>query len=516
MIINIKTNWNASSLLLNQLTILVILNFCCSNIFSQNKYDYNWFLGYDQNQKKHELINLNFNKCPLSISYTQTAPGFSMDNSNTSMSDKFGNLMFYSSGCNILDKNGDILENGDFINPGIMQDHFCNVDGASPLSQGVIAIPKPETLYQYYLFNLDLGLPYFQMDSFLGTAPIKLYVQTIDMSFNNGNGKVINKNQVVLEDTFARGNIQASRHINGQDWWIIVPKSHSNCYFLILVTPNGIQPPIKICDGKYWGDDDYQGQTVFSPDGKKYIRITPKNGLSVFNFSNDDGKLTEIEHLDFLNDTFYAAGVAVSSNSRFLYVSLRKKLYQFDLRAKNIQDTKILIGEWDGYTDPYATIFYLCSLAPDNKIYIGGTSSHKYLHVIHAPDSLGLDCRFIQRDIKFDLFNFSSIPNFPNYRSLTTKVECDTIINSNYKLIWNNDVNIFPNPTFESVFIKLNNIYYPTYIDISNLFGISILRKKLDGPFEEIRINEFVDGIYFINLISNGKKYYSKKIVKIH
>ncbi|MBL0235842.1 MAG: T9SS type A sorting domain-containing protein [Saprospiraceae bacterium] len=62
--------------------------------------------------------------------------------------------------------------------------------------------------------------------------------------------------------------------------------------------------------------------------------------------------------------------------------------------------------------------------------------------------------------------------------------------------------------------LNLINTYYPTYIDISNLFGISILRKKLDGPFEEIRINEFVDGIYFINLISNGKKYYSKKIVK--
>lgn len=516
MINYIYKNWNASSLLLNHLTLIVIIKLWCTCLFAQNKYDYNWILGYDQNQNKHELINLNFNICPLSVFYSQTALGFSMENANTSISDKNGNLMFYSSGCNIINRKGEIIENGDKISPGVMQDYFCKDDGASPLTQGVIAIPNPGNSDQYYLFNLDMGLPYFQMDSFLGTAPIKLYVQTIDMSLNDGDGKVINKDQVVIEDTFARGNIQASRHSNGRDWWIIVPKSHSNCYFLTLITPNGIQPPIKICDGKYWNDDDYEGQTVFSPDGKKYVRINPKNGLSVFNFSNFDGKLAEIEHIDFPNDTFYTAGVAISSNSRFLYVALRKKLYQFDLNSNIIHSSKILIGEWDGFKEPFATIFYLCALAPDNKIYICGTSSHKYLHIIHAPDSLGLDCRFMQRDIKFDLFNFSSIPNFPNYRSVSTKIECDSIINSSTELIWYNGINIFPNPTFGNIIIKHNYIYNPTYVEIDNLFGMKLLRKKLEGPYEEIRINDFSDGIYFINLISNGNKYYSKKIIKIH
>ena len=41
-------------------------------------------------------------------------------------------------------------------------------------------------------------------------------------------------------------------------------------------------------------------------------------------------------------------------------------------------------------------------------------------------------------------------------------------------------------------------------------------KKKLNEQKEEILMNDFTDGIYFISLINNGNKYYSKKIIKVH
>src|SRR5690606_1796319 len=175
-------------------------------------------------------------------------------------------------------------------------------------------------------------------------------------------------------------------------------------------------------------DNDTGTQVVFTPDANKYIRVNPFNGLNIFDFDNEKGELSNPIVIDFPNDTFYYAGASASANSRFLYISARTKLYQFDLQAVDIAASKTLIGVWDGFDDPYPIIFYYSALAPDNKIYISGTSSHKYLHVIHKPDSLGLACEFEQRGIELPSYNFATIPNFPHYRSQPTAVDCDPTV----------------------------------------------------------------------------------------
>lgn len=304
--------------------------------FGQSKRDYQWIMGYDYSQLPDQMISMDFNYCPNYISHINTVGNFHMEGSNTSMSDEDGNLLFYSNGCYLVNKEGYIMENGDSINPGLIQDSFCDA-GGSPYAQGVISIPAPGSDSLYYVFNLNMGLPYWLQDPFLGVAPERLYYQLIDMSQSNGLGKVVAKNQVAVQDTFARANIQAVKHANGIDWWVITPKSHSNCYFLTLVTAQGVQPSFLECEGKVWTDHDASGQAVFTPDAARYIRFNADNGLNIFDFDNETGDLSNPVLIEFPpSDTFYLGGASVSPNSRFLYASARKKLYQFDLQAQDI------------------------------------------------------------------------------------------------------------------------------------------------------------------------------------
>ena len=495
------------------LLVLVLLPFFIGSSFGQSKRDYQWIIGYDTSllDVNGVIISMDFNFCPLSPVHISTIDNFWMEGSNTSMSNEEGNLLFYSNGCCIVNATGEIMENGDNINPGLIQDVWCPY-GGSPIEQGAISIPAPGSDSLYYLFNLDYDQPYFQT-SYYGLAPERLYYQVIDMSQEDGLGKVIAKNQVAVQDTFSRGTVKAVRHANGEDWWVVTQKSHSNCYFLTQVTAQGVYSPLLECEGKVWDDDDSGTQAVFTPDAKKYIRFNPANGLNIFDFDNETGDLSNPIVIEFPNDTFYYGGAAVSANSRFLYISARTKLYQFDLQANDIAASKVLIGVWDGFADPYPTIFSYSALAPDNKIYISGTSSHKYLHVIHSPDSLGLMCEFEQRGVELPSYNFATIPNFPQYRSQPVMIDCDSLSNTTSQINTFQPLKIFPNPTTGTFFVQLKEHYDNLNLKVYDMYG----RQRYSVPFysgEAIDIVKLEEGVYLFRIFSDAVIITQGKIIK--
>ena len=490
------------------LFLLALILLLVNSLAGQEKRGYQWIIGYDSSSLDSigEAILLNFNEKPVSISKITSVDNFHMEGSNTSICDKEGNLLFYSNGCLVVNAAGEVMENGDTINPGFLQDYFCPY-GGSPIRQGAVAVPSPEHESLYYLFNLDMDTPYevIKDDStgvidtfgFSAIAPQRLYYQLIDMSLNDGLGAVVAKNQIAVQDTFARGNIQAVRHANGRDWWIVVPKSHSNCYFLVLITPDGIQPPQLRCSGHIWSDDDSGAQAVFSPDLEKYIRFNAWNGLNIFNFDNSTGDLSNPVQILFPNDTInYIAGVAVSPNSRFLYVCARKRVYQFDLTADHIESSKIQVAEWDGTYNPYATIFYLAALAPDGKIYISSTSSTFNLHVIENPDSMGLACNLIQHGVTLPSYNFATIPNIPHY--CRSEEECEVLINSTYKAVEEPLIIIYPNPAKDKIWIDFPDLGSKSYsLDIYDLTGRHILNTKITSPLSPVDISMLPSGAFF-------------------
>ncbi len=480
--------------------------------WGQEKRDYNWIIGYDDNSSipGGNAIMIDFNKQSNNISNIVTVDGFNMEGSNTSMSDVNGNLLFYSNGCYIVNAAHEIMENGDSINPGWMEQYYCS-EGGSPYIQGVLALPAPESDSLYYLFVLDM-LPTFRgVPNVFGIAPEHLYYNVINKSASNGLGKVIAKNQTAIQDTFARGNIQATKHANGKDWWVVVPKVQSNCYHILPITKDGIGTPKLECLGRPWDDSDGGTQTVFSPNGKKFARMNGINGLHIYDFNNTTGALSNPVVIDFPDHEFGISGLAISPNSRFIYASAYTKVFQFDLQAQDIAASRILIAEWDGYQNPGATIFYIAALAPDGKIYIASTSSTYNLHVINQPNCPGTSCDLVQHGVVLPSFNFATIPNFPHYRDGSDVVNepCITAINE----IENKNISIqlYPNPTSTTVTIQLPTNETST-IQLFDVVGTLIKKIKITQS-ATIDVSDLPGGLYFCTWQDKNGVVFSEKLI---
>ncbi|MEM6263326.1 MAG: gliding motility-associated C-terminal domain-containing protein, partial [Bacteroidota bacterium] len=157
----------------------------------------------------------------------QPPPGSPYLENSVTISDRNGNLLFYSNGRTIWDRTHNVMPNGS----GIM--------GNPSTMQGTIAFPDPGDPQVYYLFTLDASENLFQDG---------LRYTKIDMRLRNGLGDVIptQKNVFVMR-TLLEG-MHAVYHANGTDVWLSVSRRNG---FLnttapeiisILITPQGVQP----------------------------------------------------------------------------------------------------------------------------------------------------------------------------------------------------------------------------------------------------------------------------------
>jgi len=464
--------------------------------FSQNGYGNQWIFGEDAGVSPSGEI-LNFNGDTLKIEPIDKP--MELEGSCAIMCDSVGRLLFYSNGCYIADASHQMMANGDSIGKGKLESSFCNT-GGNPLTQGMIALPKPGSDHLYYLFYTDIGDPYF-MQPFFPLAPVTLYYAVIDMELGNGLGAVVEKNQIMLQDTFSRGMIQAERHDNGKAWWIVQPKSHSNCYWTFLLTENGIDTIFKQCIGQTWGDRDPQGQSVFSPNSKNYVRFNFFYGLNIFEFDTGTGIFSNPQYADFGQDTFYFSGAAFSPNSRFIYAPCFTKLWQFDTWASDISASRILIGELN--TPPNIqekTRFNQARLAPDGRIYIAGTFPHRYLHVINRPNCYGFECDLQQYAIGLFTPNAFTMPNMPHYKHWSENDTCATVSINTPLHDYERAVRLYPNPA--------NGIATISVLEgkqgdmrLVNAFGQVVKQQKITSTQTSISLNALPEGVYYVNIL---------------
>ncbi len=482
-------------------TILMLsLWIVTASVYAQNfpKYDNVWILGRTANfGNNNGNFQLQFGNDSLHV--VDYERNFNMSTTNTAMSDSLGNLLFYTNGIDIRNRNDAIMESGDTLVPcQLVQDYWVGL----PSEQGVMAIPRPNYPNQYWLFaSIFDAYP----DEY---SPLHLYASLIDMSYNNGLGKVIKKSQIILSDTLTQGGLNVVKHANGRDWWIITAQGRadsSNCYYLHLVRPDSIVYMGEQCLGSKRIKDAF---TVFSPNGNWFVCTNGANGLDIFTFDRCRGTLKHQESILYTSFNPGTYTVAISPNSRYLYISnaYAGQLYQYDLSATNIESSGQLVWE---HVVGQTYHFYYMALAPDGKIY--SRVSSYFLDVIDKPDLQGANCNIILDSIVIPHAINSALPHFPHYR-LGAEVgsDCDTLVS--YQSAGNSEqLKVYPNPAQDLLHIEVQE-NVPIQYQVSNVVGQVLLKGTMLAK-KEISLDVFPTGLYYLLLYKEGILFQSQKII---
>lgn len=474
---------------------------------AQDGFDRQWIFGRFTTPVPSGTV-LDFNGDTLNL--TAVDKKMELEGSCAIMCDAMGKLLFYSNGCYIANASHQVMANGDSIGKGLFETSYCNT-GGNPINQGIIALPKPQSDHLYYLFYTDLGEPY-EMTPYFPLAPITLYYSIIDMSLENGMGKVVEKNKIILQDTFSKGMIQAAQHANGKDWWIILPKSHTNCYWTIHLTSNGIENIFKQCNGPIWMDNDSQGQAVFSPNKKYYARFNYFYGLNLFNFNDSSGKISILNNVDFGKDTFNFNGLSFSPNSRFVYAACNTKLWQFDTQNSDFSLSRILIGTLiTPFNISTKTRFNHACLAPNGKIYIGGSNAFNYLHSIDYPNCYGPACGLNQYSVKLFGTSTYTMPNFPHYKKWIENDTCKNITSISPVDEHLSSIRFYPNPVQNYLFAF--GIKEGDNLDFLDPLGNLVFTVTWND--EQLNIETLAIGFYIIKVKRNHVLLGNFTLIKI-
>lgn len=487
-----------------RLTKLIVLMLISCTTIAQEKRDYQWILG-DRGEGNGVIID--FNTIPPNVS--QLTIGLRAGSSNTSMCDADGRLLFYSNGCYIANREHQQMDNSDSLTSGFLYDEACRISkgGSAPMAHGVLSLPYPGQQDRYLLFNLDLT-DLYKMGQFYLIAPVHMYYQEIDMSANDSLGRVIAKNQVAIQDTLGSG-ITAVPHANGTDWWVLVAKQNSNCYFLIQVSEQGVHAPLLKCTGLAWSTND-SGSSTFSPDTRKFLRFNYFNGLHVYDFDNATGELSNHKQMYFPNDTFPAnSGISVSPSSRYAYASTRNRLYQIDLEAEDIEAGATMVGVLDAVSVPYNPSFHRSNLAPDGKIYIIGRGSSNLMHIIHRPDCPGVLCQVEQRALEIPVLSHGAILASPHFKNMPSGVDCDSILSSDLEANKDPNVKVFPVPASDWLTVETGSDL-PQYFELWDITGRQLISTSEFRQSIHLDMTDISSGIYFYR-ISSADGRISKK-----
>jgi hypothetical protein len=477
----------------------------------QSKHDYIWLFGYPPNIEQDSFggTKLDFNATPREVTFFETPLNLLQ---STMISDLSGDFIFYTNGCEIRNRFHQIIENGDSINPGRVHNNYCS--HGYPRTQGLLMLPQPGDEDIYFLFHLRVN------DQLVTTD---LMFTIMDAAAANDSGAVLQKNILLFQDTLV-DQLTAVKHANGRDWWIIVPKVASNRHFVFLFSSAGVEGPWMQDVGQPWTFETWSGQACFSPDGQKYIRMNPFNGLHIYDFDRCTGTLSNPLAIDFPdNEVGFASsgGVSVSPNNRFLYVSFFTFVYQFDLYAANIAASRQTVAVYDGFMSPLWTTFYQHASGPDGKIYITANNSVNRLHIIHRPNEPGEACDLEQHGLRLAGLHAFAAPNFPHFRLWDVEGSlCDTLgIDAPVSVREERapfDVRLFPNPADDRVILLFEGpAQGPVTLLVFNAMGqLALKRTFAHAGRHEIGLQGLPAGVYFAQVVMDSGERRGFKLVK--
>lgn len=328
----------------------------------------NWYFGQN--------AGLTFNSgAPLPLLDGELV---SVEGSAT-ISDPDGNLLFYTEGTTLWNKNHNVMPNG------------TELKGSPSGSQTALIVPNPVNPDIYYVFTTDDAL-LSNSGEFNG-----FNYSVVDMSQDNGNGDVIEKNTNLLP--VGSEKVTGVLNFTNNFYWVIT--HFEDRFYAYRVDGNGVDPnpTISVVGPTVTNFANGRGSLKISPDATKiamtYLIVQPRydDSLYVFDFDANTGAVTNaIEAVDH-NRAYY--GLEFSSNSKKLYASGVNfnannflediEVVQFDLETPNFFANERVLLNFSGYGNVF--VAGALQMGLDKRIY--HTLPNTRLSVIKNPNRDG-------------------------------------------------------------------------------------------------------------------------------
>lgn len=488
-------------------------------LLSAQKNDHTWLLGQYANQDTSDNFCVNileFSGSSLDIARRDDIVA-DFNVLSAAYCNGAGELLAYSDGRAIYNKHHGLMQNGSGLN-------FNEIYTLCP--QSVVMLNHPGS-NDNKIVLLHTRTEYV-FASINGLVAQNLYYSVIDVMAANGQGKVVEKNKLLVSDTLTYGKVCASRHGNGRDWWILVNEYGSNRFYTLLLDPTGLH--IYMVQSVGQNIPSSLGQACFSPDGSLFatagaINASQGSFLDLYDFDRCTGVLSNHRRHNWGLETEWAGGVAFSPNNRFLYVSANWHIFQYDLWASDWISSRQSVAYYDGFQSPLPTRFFAALLAPDDRIYVSCINAADVLHVINAPNELGYDCDVVQHGIELGCYNFLALPNYPHYRLYDMEgSSCDTLgINGPISAVKDQvagiTVNVFPNPATTELRILANRAYgdaaqFRLYTGAGTLVREVSFEPSGDTPLR-VPVSDLPPGIYYYQVWCAGGLVRADKVVVV-
>jgi len=491
-------------------------------VHGQNKMGYTWVVGFNASFAKFDGTN-NFPQTGQLYNVSHPNTPFMYARAQSNICDSItGAIVLSTTGMILYNAQGDIIENGDNLQPTKAYNH--NSPPILPLTQGSLILPKG-TNGEYYVFIPTVSDSLYDLlwTNPNGTAaPFDmLRYNVVDMKLNSGSGKVVEKNKELLQNIeLTKVMMQACKHSNGRDWWLLKHGSTQNTIYRFLVTKDSIYGPfIQTFAQPIWDYVDLFGQNTFSKDGKKYAAVMGNNSKlfmadfdrctgelsnpKVFNMPIDSTTVPYWDNLGVLDST--GTGVCFSTNGNYLYIARSFNIYQFEYGQSDSSLAWYRVKHGFDTTQAAFEDYGQLYRAPNNRIYIGkyGGSLTQF-STINNPDNKGVACGFCRKCFRIDTAQggLTSPPNMPDY-DLGADMSSICWPLGNVDVQKEKEVAIYPNPANSFLIIESETLNQQTNeFSVFNLLGEEIWSRKFKTTNSryQIDVSHFKKGIYLLKV----------------
>lgn len=318
--------------------------------FPQIKRSNNWYFGF------HVGLNFNNGSPPQVLSDGKTLYAGGTE----TMSDTLGNLLFYSDGGVIRNREHVIMPNSPY-------------QFGEGVEQAGITIPHPGNSQLYYQFNS--GDP---------ENSSTYHYSIVDMSLQGGLGDIDPNNKYIQIADNVIMRATAVYHKDLSSVWLVLHGLNDNRFMSFLIDESGINVPVITNAGPYI--TDFYTQLKISPNGKKIVI----NGC-ILDFDDEFGTVSDAKMV-LTNES--PSGIEFSPDNTKLYMNLESQgICQYELNAGSpgqiLTSREVITNESlkEGNFQ----------LGADGKIYC--STNNQFIGTIGFPNKKGISCNFNKQSL---------------------------------------------------------------------------------------------------------------------